>query len=106
MSERIFIELGPRGLGGTAILREAHKGLICDQCGRPRSNNAPAEMIIDDYGLRPSPMTAAAYDGITFATKSLLELIEIEDLSRYLHIGAVRTFEGRPVEDWVYIYGV
>lgn len=106
MNERTFIELAPRGCGGTAVLREAHKGIFCPQCRRPCNHNAPAEMIVDDYALRPSPITAAAYDGVTFAKKSLLALIEIDDISRYLHVGAVQTFEGKLLEDWVYLYGV
>lgn len=105
MSERTFIELAPRGLDGTAVLEEAHKGLLCRECRRPRSNDAPTQLIIDDYSLRPSPITAGMGD-VTFAKKSLLALIEVDDISRYLHMGAVRTYDGELLKDWVYLYGV
>jgi hypothetical protein len=105
MNERTFVELRQRGVsGGTTVVAKKHEGLFCTHCARPRSPDAPSEIIVDDEHLLHSPLTGDPFRGITIAKKSLLKLIELKDMSNYLRMGAVRNMAGKLFDDWVYMY--
>jgi hypothetical protein len=104
MTKRIFIEVSQRGLEGPCVWQEKCRGIFCNHCNRPRQHCSSIEITLQDSRLKPSPNASDPRWGLTFWKKSLLELIDIDDISRYLCIGIVRNNAGKPLDEWLYLY--
>lgn len=105
MNERSFIKLSARGADNvTTVFTEQNPDLFCSHCSRARYLRGPTDIVLDDDCLRHSPLTGDPFHGITIIQKSLLDLIEIEDISRYFCMGAVRNTKGELFGGWVYLY--